>query len=75
MIRALCGFSHNLAKDRSYEVVATEVLSQEPLRCVISCEEDLLCIKRLGEDYNDGSLGDWTKMLPGFSIFVDPREV
>ncbi|KAG4930612.1 hypothetical protein AAZX31_17G156700 [Glycine max] len=81
MIRALCGFAHNLARDRGCEVVATEVSSQEPLRCAIphwkmlSCEEDLWCIKRLGEDYSDGSLGDWTKSPPGFSIFVDPREV
>ncbi|KAH1250041.1 putative N-acetyltransferase HLS1-like [Glycine soja] len=81
MLRALCGFAHNLAKDRGCEVVATEVSSQEPLRCAIphwkmlSCEEDLWCIKRLGEDYSDGSLGDWTKSPPGFSIFVDPREV
>ncbi|BAT88915.1 hypothetical protein VIGAN_05256200, partial [Vigna angularis var. angularis] len=53
---------------------------QEPLRCAIphwkmlSCEEDLWCIKRLGEDYSDGAVGDWTKSPPGFSIFVDPRE-
>ncbi|KAL2322824.1 hypothetical protein Fmac_027203 [Flemingia macrophylla] len=81
MLRALCAFAHNLAKDRGCEVVATEVSSREPLRCAIphwkmlSCEEDLWCIKRLGEDYSDGSLGDWTKSPPGFSIFVDPREV
>lgn len=80
MLLALCGFAHNLAKDRGCEVVATEVSSQEPLRCAIphwkmlSCEEDLWCIKRLGEDYSDGALGDWTKSPPGFSIFVDPRE-
>ncbi|TKY55621.1 N-acetyltransferase HLS [Spatholobus suberectus] len=80
MVRALCAFAHNLAKDRGCKVVATEVSSREPLRYAIphwkmlSCEEDLWCIKRLGEDYSDGSLGDWTKSPPGFSIFVDPRE-
>ncbi|RDX95044.1 putative N-acetyltransferase HLS1-like protein, partial [Mucuna pruriens] len=80
MLRALCAFAHNFAKDSGCKVVATEVSSQEPLRCAIphwkmlSCEEDLWCIKRLGEDYSDGSLGDWTKSPPGFSIFVDPRE-
>ncbi|XP_061365589.1 probable N-acetyltransferase HLS1 [Gastrolobium bilobum] len=80
MVSALCGFAHNLAKDRGCGVVATEVSSREPLRFgiphwkVLSCEEDLWCIKRLGEDYSDGSVGDWTKSPPGFSIFVDPRE-
>ncbi|CAJ1942989.1 unnamed protein product [Sphenostylis stenocarpa] len=80
MVRALCAFAHNLAKDRGCQVVATEVSSQEPLRCaiphwkILSCEEDLWCMKRLGEDYSDGSVGDWTKSPPGFSIFVDPRE-
>ncbi|KAK7263245.1 hypothetical protein RJT34_30832 [Clitoria ternatea] len=80
MVKALCGFAHNLAKDRGCTVVATEVSSREPLRFgiphwkMLSCEEDLWCIKRLGEDYSDGSVGDWTKSPPGFSIFVDPRE-
>lgn len=79
-IRALCGFAHNLAKEKGCGVVATEVLGVEPLRLGIphwkklSCAEDLWCIKRLGEDYSDGSVGDWTKSPPGLSIFVDPRE-
>ncbi|XP_004509069.1 probable N-acetyltransferase HLS1 [Cicer arietinum] len=80
MVKALCGFAHNLAMERGCSAVATEVSSNEPLRFaiphwkVLSCEEDLWCIKRLGEDYSDGSVGDWTKSAPGFSIFVDPRE-
>lgn len=80
MIRALCGMAHNLAKERGCGVVATEVGSRDPLRLGIphwerlSCAEDLWCIKRLGEDYRDGSVGDWTKSPPGLSIFVDPRE-
>ncbi|CAL0330783.1 unnamed protein product [Lupinus luteus] len=80
MVRALCGFAHNLAKENDCSVVATEVSSLEPLRLgvphwkMLSCEEDLWCIKRLGEDYSDGSVGDWTKSPPGLSIFVDPRE-
>lgn len=81
MVRALCGFAHNLARDYGCGAVATEVSIREPLRFAVphwkmlSCEEDLWCIKRLGEDYSDGSVGDWTKSPPGFSIFVDPREV
>ncbi|KAL0377892.1 UNVERIFIED_CONTAM: putative N-acetyltransferase HLS1 [Sesamum radiatum] len=80
MIKALCGLAHNLAMERGCGVVATEVASREPLRLGIpywkslSCAEDLWCIKRLGEDYSDGSVGDWTKSPPGLSIFVDPRE-
>ncbi|XP_047962596.1 probable N-acetyltransferase HLS1 [Salvia hispanica] len=80
MMRALCGWAHNLAKDGGCGVVATEVADSEPLRLGIphweslSCAEDLWCIKRLGEDYSDGSVGDWTKSPPGTSIFVDPRE-
>ncbi|KAF9621220.1 hypothetical protein IFM89_016714 [Coptis chinensis] len=80
LMKALCGFAHNLAMDYGCGVVATEVASGEPLRLGIphwkklSCDEDLWCIKRFGEDYSDGSLGDWTKSAPGISIFVDPRE-
>ncbi|KAI4315056.1 hypothetical protein L6164_027904 [Bauhinia variegata] len=80
MTKALCGFAHNLAKERGCGAVATEVSSIEPLRFgiphwkMLSCAEDLWCIKRLGEDYSDGSVGDWTKSPPGLSIFVDPRE-
>lgn len=80
LLKALCGFAHNLAKKHGCGVVATEVASCEPLKIAIphwkklSCAEDLWCIKRLGEDYSDGSVGDWTKSQPGLSIFVDPRE-
>lgn len=80
LVKGLCGYAHNLAKERGCGVVATEVSSREPLRLGIphwtrlSCAEDLWCIKRLGEDYSDGSVGDWTKSPPGLSIFVDPRE-
>ncbi|KAL5713643.1 hypothetical protein ACHQM5_015699 [Ranunculus cassubicifolius] len=78
--KALCGFAHNLARKHGCSMVATEVAGQEPLRDGIphwkrlSCE-DLWCMKRLGEEYSDGSVGDWTKCPPGSSIFVDPREL
>lgn len=80
MVKALCSHAHNLAKDGGCGVVATEVSSREPLKLgiphwkMLSCDEDLWCIKRLGEDYSDGAVGDWTKSPPGLSIFVDPRE-
>lgn len=80
LVKALCGHAHNVAKERGCGVVATEVSSREPLKLgiphwkILSCAEDLWCIKRLGEDYSDGSFGDWTKSPPDLSIFVDPRE-
>ncbi|GMH06363.1 hypothetical protein Nepgr_008203 [Nepenthes gracilis] len=80
MMRALCRHAHNLAREHRCGVVATEVSGVEPLRLGIphwkklSCAEDLWCMKRLGEDYSDGSVGDWTKSPPELSIFVDPRE-
>ncbi|XP_074308845.1 putative N-acetyltransferase HLS1 [Silene latifolia] len=80
MVKALCGLAHNLAQEHGCSVVATEVGHGEPLKegvphwKKLSCDEDLWCIKRLGEDYSDGSVGDWTKSKPGLSIFVDPRE-
>lgn len=79
-VKELCGYAHNLAKERGCGVVATEVASNEPLKSGIphwkrlSCAEDLWCIKRLSDDYSDGSVGDWTKSPPDSSIFVDPRE-
>ncbi|KAF2580824.1 hypothetical protein F2Q70_00012925 [Brassica cretica] len=80
MVKSLCGHAHNMAKKGGCGVVAAEVAGAEPLRQgiphwkVLSCDEDLWCIKRLGEEYSDGVVGDWTKSLPGTSIFVDPRE-
>lgn len=80
LTKALCDLAHNLAAESGCGVVVTEVASCEPLKLGIphwkklSCAEDLWCIKRLGEDYSDGSVGDWTKSRPSLSIFVDPRE-
>ncbi|PHT54817.1 putative N-acetyltransferase HLS1-like [Capsicum baccatum] len=80
LTKALYGLAHNLANESGCGVVVTEVASCEPLKLGIphwkklSCAEDLWCIKRLGEDYSDGAVGDWTKSRPGHSIFVDPRE-
>ncbi|CAN8229055.1 unnamed protein product [Cochlearia groenlandica] len=80
MVKSLCAHAHNMAKKGGAGVVAAEVAGEDPLRRgiphwkVLSCAEDLWCIKRLGEDYVDGDVGDWTKSPPGVSIFVDPRE-
>ncbi|XP_071703339.1 probable N-acetyltransferase HLS1 [Rutidosis leptorrhynchoides] len=77
--KSLFGFAHNLAKECKCGVVATEVSSEDPLKLAIPHWKvlsftDLWCIKRLGEDYSDGSVGDWRKSQPSLSIFVDPRE-
>ncbi|CAH1413371.1 unnamed protein product [Lactuca virosa] len=77
--KGLFGFAHNLAMECKCGVVATEVSSEDPLKLAIPHWKvlsftDLWCIKRLGEDYSDGSVGDWRKSQPGLSIFVDPRE-
>lgn len=84
MVKALSKHAHNLARDGGCGVVAAEVASCEPLREGIphwrrlSCVEDLWCVKRLvgggggGDGYSDDD--DWSKSVPGRSIFVDPRE-
>ncbi|WOL07801.1 putative N-acetyltransferase HLS1 [Canna indica] len=81
-VRALWHQVHNMAQgDAGCRVVAAEVAACEPLRRGIphwrrlSCAEDLWCVKRLADEYGDGSsLGDWCKAPPPPSIFVDPRE-
>ncbi|CAL9780177.1 unnamed protein product [Musa acuminata subsp. burmannicoides] len=72
--------AHNVARG-SATVLAAEVAAGDPvLRGIprwrwLSCAEDVWCVKRLGEEYSDGGVGDWTKSAPGASIFVDPREL
>lgn len=82
MVRVLCRKAHNMAREGGCRVVAAEVAAGEPLAKGIpywrrlSLEEDLWCVKRLAEEYKDGAVvGDWTRSVPGRSIFVDPREV
>ncbi|KAF3789816.1 putative N-acetyltransferase [Nymphaea thermarum] len=82
MVRGLCGWAHNLGREKGAAVVVAEVACCEPLRAGVPhwgrlSFEDVWCVKRLGggEGYSDGEVGDWTKSPPGSSIFVDPREV
>jgi Acetyltransferase (GNAT) family len=80
MVQSLCAYVHNKARGKT-SVLATEVAASDPVRKVVpkwrrlSCDEDLWCVKRLGGEYSDGEVGDWTKSTPGSTIFVDPREV
>lgn len=76
MVEALCSHAHNIARKSGCSVVAAEVAPCEPLRVGVPhwkvlSPEDLWCLKRLRDD--DGV--DWTKSMPGLSIFVDPRDI
>lgn len=79
LMKDLCWFAHNLAREKGCRLVATEVGSCDPLRSNIphwdcfSCPEDLWCIKKLTDD-DKGDNGDWTKSSPGLTLFVDPRD-
>lgn len=79
LLTALCTHAHNTAREGGCEVVATEVGSCHPLRWgiphwkILSCDEDLWCIKRLSK--GGGGVALWTKAGLGQTIFVDPREV
>ncbi|MCL7027287.1 hypothetical protein MKW94_026337 [Papaver nudicaule] len=81
LTKALCGYAHNLAKEKGCALVVSEIASSEPDKIggiphwKRMSFEDLWCIKRLGEDCSDESVDDWTKSKPGPSIFVDPREI
>ncbi|KAE8704109.1 putative N-acetyltransferase HLS1-like [Hibiscus syriacus] len=55
LVNALCAHAHNLAKEGGCSVVVTEVANREPLKVgvphwkMLSCDEDIWCIKRLGK--------------------------
>ncbi|TQD99753.1 hypothetical protein C1H46_014605 [Malus baccata] len=84
LVRALCQFVHNMAATTSEncKVIVTEVGGCDPVRHhiphwkLLSCYEDLWCIKALkNEDRRTNSLHELTKTHPTKSLFVDPREV
>ncbi|CAL9074771.1 unnamed protein product [Musa textilis] len=72
--------AHNVARGSATVLAAEVAAGDSVLRGIprwrwLSCAEDVWCVKRLGEEYSDGGVGDWTKSGPGSSIFVDPREL
>lgn len=84
LLNHLCGFAHNLAKEKGCRLIATEVGECDPLKnCIpywdcFSCLEDIWCIKKLS--HTSSSEGekqeyDWSKSRPSARIFVDPREI
>ncbi|KAF9596533.1 hypothetical protein IFM89_012264 [Coptis chinensis] len=81
LMRSLCRFVHNLATQREdCKVIVTEVGECDKLRALIphsrllSCPEDLWCIKALKVEEKHTLLA-CIRAPPPKSLFVDPREV
>ncbi|XP_051147573.1 probable N-acetyltransferase HLS1-like [Andrographis paniculata] len=85
MMTTLCKFVYNMArKDGDSRVVVAEVGQADPVRRSIphwkkfSWDEDVWCIKKLGDEGNAASREDWCKSTtasPSSVIFVDPRDL
>ncbi|KAJ9543490.1 hypothetical protein OSB04_023197 [Centaurea solstitialis] len=80
MVRALCKYVHNMARvgGSDCKMVVTEVGSYDervrphiPHWRVLSCQEDLWCIKPM----KSGSVNELTRIPQTKPLFVDPREV
>ncbi|KAJ7964223.1 putative Acyl-CoA N-acyltransferase (NAT) superfamily protein [Quillaja saponaria] len=83
LLRCLCQFVHNSAiksKDEYCKVIVTEVGGSDTVRLhiphwkLLSCPEDLWCIKALKTE-GTNSLHELTNNPPTKTLFVDPREV
>lgn len=81
LVRTLCKFVHNMASQtEDCKFVVTEVGDCDPLKLhiphwkLLSCPEDLWCIKALRRD-SDNLHELMTKGPPQRVLFVDPREV
>ncbi|MED6131672.1 hypothetical protein PIB30_011824 [Stylosanthes scabra] len=91
LVRALCQFVHNMAsksKDENcIKIIVTEVGDNNnelnnhiPHWKLLSCPEDLWCIKALknhhqGTTTTTNTFNELTKTPPTRALFVDPREV
>ncbi|CAL4970997.1 unnamed protein product [Urochloa decumbens] len=86
LLRSLCRHAHNVArKNPACAVVAADLGPEDPAAAVVphwpkfSCDEDVWCIKKLGNAAAAGDNGeddddDWTAAAPHGVLFVDPRE-
>ncbi|XP_061366863.1 probable N-acetyltransferase HLS1-like [Gastrolobium bilobum] len=83
LVRALCQFVHNMAaesKDENCKIIVTEVGGRDELNHhiphwkLLSCPEDLWCIKALKNE-GTNTFHELTKTPPTRALFVDPREV
>ncbi|QCD77808.1 probable N-acetyltransferase HLS1-like [Vigna unguiculata] len=84
LVRALCQFVHNMAaesKDENCKIIVTEVGGRDELNHhiphwkLLSCPEDLWCIKPLKNEGTNNKFHELTKTPPTRALFVDPREV
>lgn len=84
LVRALCQFVHNMAaksKDENCKIIVTEVGGRHELNHhiphwkLLSCPEDLWCIKALKNNEGTNTFHELTKTPPTRALFVDPREV
>ncbi|KAI3676402.1 hypothetical protein L1987_86009 [Smallanthus sonchifolius] len=82
MVKALCNYVHNMARvGVDCKMVVTEVGSYDervrphiPHWRLLSCLEDLWCIKALKSDERE-SINELTRIPQTRPLFVDPREV
>ncbi|CAM0909136.1 unnamed protein product [Alopecurus aequalis] len=85
LLRTLCRHAHNVArKNPACAVVAADLAPGDPAAAAVprwrrfSCDEDVWCIKNLGDGNaasNDDDDDDWAAPAPtGGLLFVDPRE-
>lgn len=83
LVRTLCQFVHNMAsesKDDKCKIIVTEVGGRDELNHhiphwkLLSCPEDLWCIKALKNE-GTNTFHELTKTPPTRALFVDPREV
>ncbi|KAL8260364.1 hypothetical protein R6Q59_028317 [Mikania micrantha] len=82
MVRALCKYVHNMARvSVDCKMVVTEVGSYDervrphiPHWRLLSCLEDLWCIKALKSEEREG-FNELTRIPQRRPLFVDPREV
>ncbi|KAF8397249.1 hypothetical protein HHK36_016159 [Tetracentron sinense] len=81
LVGSLCRFAHNMAtKCKDCKIIVTEVGGGDTLRLqiphleLLSCPEDLWCIKALKREEKQ-TLYELTTTSPTRALFVDPREV
>uniref|UniRef100_A0ACD5UIP4 Uncharacterized protein n=1 Tax=Avena sativa TaxID=4498 RepID=A0ACD5UIP4_AVESA len=82
LLRTLCRHAHNVARrNPACAVVAADLAPGDPAAAAVprwrrfSCDEDVWCIKNLGDGNAASDDDDWAAPAPAGSIlFVDPRE-
>jgi len=83
LVRALCQFVHNMAaasNDENCKLIVTEVGGRDELNHhiphwkLLSCPEDLWCIKSLKNEGTNNKFHELPKTPPTRALFVDPRE-